>query len=643
MQISPKRIPFVLLTLAIVVYSVYFGVYQVQRHRAYWTFVDLMSLEQTIWNTLQGRFMRSTVYPPSGEIIEDFTARRTESRLGTHVQPILLLLALPYALIPRSETLLVVMSISVALGAIPCYRLARRRWHSPWIALGAALGYLLLPMVETASGWDIHGTSFLPPLLLAALDAAESSVQKHAPTSFTNRQRVWWWWWAVLAMSCREDMPFLTGWAMLWLAPRARKREAGLMFGLGFAWSLLNFTVIVPHFGGGGTPYLAHFLPPGTEATLRGIFTSLQDLTFWQGRILNFIVYNIRLAIPLLGLYWLHWPTLLAIAPMLLLNGFNNKVSALQPARSHYSLPIVPWLLVGTFEGVQTWVRIFTRRWPNVKWRPLLIEAVVVCVLATHSMEGYTPVSQGFLWPPPAEQTPHITALLATIPPEAPAALEMHIAAHNPQRKTLRIFPDIRDAEWIALNVWLGEYPYGVQGDTIRAVLNNPNWETVIAGNGLLLLRRGSGPPTQLAKIFEQSPEQTDGTLTVIFGEAATGLTLRGVEIVPLSANGLALCTDWARTSHGFAEPLAQVGVGTAARPLAGTHFYPPLFLEPRQLRDCTLFPINQRGAAFTLRLSVLDQDKTPFPIQVIDAGHRHDQLRVADNTLLIQIPKGWQ
>jgi uncharacterized membrane protein len=151
------------LIVAIVAYSGYFSLYQMQRHRALWTFIDLANMEQTIWNTLHGRFMRYTIYPATSELVTDFTDRITESRLGEHVQPILLLLMLPYALVQRPETLLVLMSVGVSLGALPFFRIVQRRLHSDVWALLFAVGYLLLPSVKRPTAGTCTAPVLPPP------------------------------------------------------------------------------------------------------------------------------------------------------------------------------------------------------------------------------------------------------------------------------------------------------------------------------------------------------------------------------------------------------------------------------------------------------------------------------------------------
>lgn len=627
---KPDRWINLVLAAAVLLYSGYFSLYQIQRHRALWTFVDLMSLEQTLWNTLHGRFMRSTVYPPSGDAVTDFEARRTESRLGTHVQPTLLLLVLPYALLPRSETLLILMSISVGLGAIPLYRIARRRLHSSRMALLFALGYLVLPSIETASGWDIHGTSFLPPLLLAGLDAAESG------------RRGWWWLWILLAMGCREDIPFLAGWAMLWLVPRDRRKAAVLMFVLGLGWSFLNFAVIIPHFGGGGTPYLTHFLPPGTALTIQGIWDALlRHPEFWWVRLVSFAAYNVRLATPLLAMYIFHWPTLLAIAPQLVLNGFSIKSSALVPSSSHYSLPIMPWVLFGSVAGFNAVLRFLSQHWPNFRWRNVLAMALAVSIGAAHGVDGYTFLNRRFLWPHLTGQESAAKAALAQVPLAASASLEMHLAAQSPQRETVRIFSDVRDVDWIALNVWYGEYPYQSQSynEAWSRILTSSDWETVLADSGLVLLRRGQGPPLGILKAFEVPESIPAHPLAVRFGEGEKAAELRAFSAIPLPMQSFVLCMDWyIPAGVDRFSPLVQVvGVAVLAQPTVGVQTFPDLYATPGQWRDCTRLRFRPNASSTVILLSAVDAQGAPASVHIVDGG-AWGELVVDRDDLVIKI-----
>lgn len=621
----------ILLMGLVLVYVMFFGYYQIQRHRAFWTYIDSTNTEQIIWNTLHGHFMRLTTYPTTGEVVQDFSARTTESQLADHVQPILLLLALPYAVVPRAETLSVVMCVAVALGAVPMYCIARRRLNTPWGGLLFALIYLLLPTLETNSAWDIHGTNFLPSLLLAALNAVQTG------------KRGRWWVWTLLAMSCREDMPFLVGWAMVWLAPQERRKEAGVMLGLGSALSLLYFLVLIPHFGGAGTPYLARFLPTGTEVNVAGVLAVIHQRDFWLRTLLHFVEYNVRLGIPVFFLYVFYRPALLAMLPTLLLNGCSWFQAARMPAYAHYSAVIVPWLLVGSLEGGIVLARRLRKRRVHLRARVLLGGALLVSTLAAHYMEGYTPLNPHFVWPRLTGQEDAIAQVLSQIPASAPLSAEMHLSAHLAQRETLRIFPDMRDAEWLVVNAWFGGDPYGRSSQVWREVVQSTTWKTVTARDGLLLLRKSEGDsPRDLARAFRFSEGMSFDALQLRFGSERHGLHLRGYALYPLPYGHFVFCSRW--TLQGDVPIMPKIGVEASPpgnitfNDLDVLKYVPEIFSKPGDVQDCTAFQVLQ-GDDVVLRLVGRDLQGRDHPAQVLDAGGADVTLMSDGMSIVLRTP----
>lgn len=571
--------------------------------------------------------MRATIYPHTGGIITDFKARLSESRLADHLQPALLLLALPYMLVPRSETLGVVVSVTTALGALPLYKIAQRRLRSQHWALGFALGYLMLPAVETACGWDIHGTAFLLSLLLAAFDAAQRG--KHG----------WWWLWTLLAMGCREDLPLLIGWAMLWMAPSHQRHHARAMACLGLIWSLLAFLVIIPHFGGGGTPYITRFFPPGTELSQGGILRSFRQPSFWKATLGHLVTYNVRLGLPLLFLFWLSPRALLAMAPFLLLNSLSWYEPARHPELSHYSLPIVPWALVGTVEGFHTLEHWLNRRRP-LRWRGLIGEALAVSVIATHLVNGYTPLSPTFVWPARTGRELAIQAMLDQVPADVAVSAEMHLAAHLATRETLRLFPDTRDATWIVIDAWFGGDPYGSFTETWQHLSHDGAWETVDARNGVILLRRGQGPPQGIENAFQSSATLALRPLEAWFGRAEDGLQLHGLNLYCRAAGLCHICLRGTKSGTSFLKPL--IGVSPRGDPAAylsamqGTRVAPRVYTLPGTIQDCAPVLIGRGLHPPALELTVVTGTGQRLPVRLLDTSSWGGHLAVKETALLI-------
>ena len=135
-----------------------FGATAVLRHRAFESGrFDLGNMTQAVWSTAHGDVL--SVTDVHGEQI---------SRLGSHFDPILALLAPLWWLWPDPELLLVVQAVAVAAGALPVFWLARKHLGVGLAAAALALAYLLSPPVQWLTVSDFHPVALACPLLLFA-------------------------------------------------------------------------------------------------------------------------------------------------------------------------------------------------------------------------------------------------------------------------------------------------------------------------------------------------------------------------------------------------------------------------------------------------------------------------------------------
>ena len=105
-----------LLWTAIAAYATGFAALSVLRHRAFETGrFDLGNMVQAVWSTAHGHPLQVT------------TLRGAEmSRLGSHVDPILVVFAPLWWVWPHPSLLLTTQAFAVALGALPLFWLARK-------------------------------------------------------------------------------------------------------------------------------------------------------------------------------------------------------------------------------------------------------------------------------------------------------------------------------------------------------------------------------------------------------------------------------------------------------------------------------------------------------------------------------------
>ncbi|RJQ26160.1 DUF2079 domain-containing protein [Candidatus Parcubacteria bacterium] len=156
----------ILLFLAII-YSAYFNYVAFEKHLNFFTGrFDLGNMDQTVWNTLNGRIF--TLTNPDGLNIV--------SRLGIHADFILILLAPFYVLWQDPRMLLFIQTIVLSFGAIFVYLISKevingtgRKIHEVKnLSLVFAVSYLLNPLLQKQNLFDFHPNTLATTFLLAA-------------------------------------------------------------------------------------------------------------------------------------------------------------------------------------------------------------------------------------------------------------------------------------------------------------------------------------------------------------------------------------------------------------------------------------------------------------------------------------------
>jgi uncharacterized membrane protein len=151
----------------IALYVIVFGALSLLQHEAFRTSVfDLGNVDQALWNTTQGRILYFTTQPRVGT-----------SRLGMHVEPILLPLALLYFVFPDPRALLVLQTLAIGLSAWPVFLLACRKLGSPWAGVAFVAAYLLWPGLESANLFEFHAAALSPFFMLWAFLFLEEALE----------------------------------------------------------------------------------------------------------------------------------------------------------------------------------------------------------------------------------------------------------------------------------------------------------------------------------------------------------------------------------------------------------------------------------------------------------------------------------
>ena len=352
-----KDRPLYIVLILIAIYTLYASVCAILRYYGLYYGGDLGIYTQSLWTTLHG----------DGWF---YTSMWEGSRFAHHFEPILFFILPLYALFPAAETLLVLQSLILALGALPIYWIARDELGEKAGVAFAGL-YLLYPALHGINQDEFHGSGLAIPFLLFCF------------YMFKNKRYKWGMAFAVLAMMCKENVPLVVifmGLYWLWeerekvkicLRERVLPREKEIVFPtglvlIGIVWLSLAVFVIIPHFN-----------PEGEHPLLYRYGTPFQNLVVDPGLKIGYLFF---LFFPLLFTPLLHPPTLLIGLPIFAQNLFTDDLGMYNIWTQHPA-SLIPWLFIASIYGVKRlpavknkFIRDFyLRRLPSGKLLHLLI------------------------------------------------------------------------------------------------------------------------------------------------------------------------------------------------------------------------------------------------------------------------------
>ena len=434
---------------------------------------DLGNMVQAVWSTAHGHPLRVTDL--HGDQI---------SRLGAHVDPILVLFAPLWWVWPSASMLLTAQALAVGLGALPVFWLARKHLGSPRAGLGFALVYLLYPATEWLTLNEFHPVALATPLLLLAFWFLDED--RLLPFAL----------FAVAAAVCKEEIPFvLAGFGVWYAVSRRRWVEGGAIVALGVAWAAVATTVVIPHFNHGQTSdfYTRYSEVGGSPGGIvKTAFTHPGRLIHaaFTGRDLH---YALQLLWPLAFLPLLAPLVLVAIVPELAINVLS-AVNSQTSIHFHYTAGLIAPLVIAG---------IFGARRLRGRAVPIAAAAVLVALAGNYRLGPipawrYVPGGQGF-----QARAGDITAhdriaarALELIPGGDVVSATNSLGAHVSARRRVLSFPFLEDATWIAADEtqpgYADRYAPLATAEQLVWLRRNPEWTLVFEEDGVLVFRRAA-------------------------------------------------------------------------------------------------------------------------------------------------------
>jgi uncharacterized membrane protein len=474
--------------------AVYAGVFSwlsVLRYRTFSTGrFDLGNMVQAIWSTAEGRPLETT--DVSGV---QFT------RLGAHVDPILVLFTPLWWAWSSPQVLLVAQAVIVALGALPAFWLGRRWLGDDRLAVAGAAVYLCYPGLQHATLFDFHPVTLAAPLLMFCIWAAEEGRWVVLAACAT-----------LAALTQEQVGVMLVALAVwLWFRHPGRRRAAAVLGAGAAAWVAIALAVIIPAFSiDGDNPHVKRYSSLGDDPgeILKTIVTRPLDaleIVATPGR----LGYLVALLLPLL-LLPLAAPLLAAAAlPQLGINLFASS-GPVQTMEYHYAVVLVPFLVAASLLGL---ARLRERGWPG-RLRPLLgrpgalAASMVGAVLLTGVFLGPLPI---WGWVPlgwsgsPLHQFSEgahsraIAQAVAMVPDGARVSASNGPGSHLSDRRRIKLFPNIANVDYILVADSPRARAVARDRPTLRppgyrfrarSLETSERWEMLFSEGGVRLYRR---------------------------------------------------------------------------------------------------------------------------------------------------------
>ncbi|MDZ7292975.1 MAG: DUF2079 domain-containing protein [candidate division KSB1 bacterium] len=452
------------------------------------TLFDLGIMIQTWYNTSHGRLLEESVN--LGIPVSRFWL--------AHWEFIYIPLALVYKLVPRVETLLVLQSLFLAMGALPVYWLARERLSNQPAGVVFAAAYLLYPAMQNTNLFDVHGIVFSTSLILYAF-------------YFLDKKRTGWFlFFAFLALLCREDIAILWGMTGAYLVLIRKQAKLGILLivfaTIWFGVFYFGQALIVKHFAPRVYEAAQTITRPSHWAYLKGGKLILENPIYFLDE--HFLTklnakYLTWLFAPVAFLS-LASPCFLAIAsPVLLINMTSDWYPA-HVIEYPYTATLTPIIFVSAIYGLASLLEKFQKRGTGEGRSRRLLQMILTVVLISSVAAGIAKSNLRNIneW----QRTPHhevVARVAAMIPETASLSVDTFLGSHAAERRELYAFPDkIDSVDYILYDFSNREFrlmtrdsfflpPAKPVNEHIWRVMTNPSYGVLHYEHGVALFQRG--------------------------------------------------------------------------------------------------------------------------------------------------------
>lgn len=471
-KILKKHKQELILGILICIYAAYFTIVSFLRYDNFYTGrFDLGNMDQTVWNTINGRVFQAS--NDNGTII---------SRLSAHADFMLILLSPFYIIWPHPKMLLLIQSIVLALGAIFVFLIAKNIIKNKNLALLFSFTFLMNPSMQFSNLYDFHVVTFATTTLLAAfyflIRKKFFLLTIFLALSGITKEQVW-------IISSFFGVPLLF--------QKARKIKflgAGIII---FSIAVFSYLVLqaIPKSAAGQHFALSYYSEFGNSPLkiAINILSSPQKLisTVFEG---NRLEYLSQIFMPL-GFISLISPLfLIFIVPDLLIDLLSNN-SNLHQIYYQYTATIIPFVFISSIFAVKK----FTRWFPKISKFYIIIYLLI-----------FTFISSYFFGPLPGAKNPNIDMItkpqankkvienfLSQIPEKYRVAATNNLGSHISRRQTIYTIPagiDKADVILFLLNDKFAQPSLQAQKEMVNNLKRDRNYVKVFEKDDFVVFKK---------------------------------------------------------------------------------------------------------------------------------------------------------
>jgi uncharacterized membrane protein len=473
-----------LVLAGIAVWAAIFATLGVRNHRNFgtWAF-DMAIYDQSFWLVSRGG--------------STFMSVRGLDVWGHHVNLIAYVFAPFYWLGAGPEFLYVVQNISIALGALPVYLIAKNRLASPWLGLVFAAAYLLYAPTQWISWINFHPEALvITPFLFAWY-------------FFLRRWRDWYWVAVAVVLIMREDAALaiaMMGVVLLITTRASDTRQADRRMAvattlLGVFWYVVSTKIVIPHFNQGQPPFFLSWFFAHYGGSFGGI---VETILRHPDRFVNDAIQPDRirfyrdLGLPLAGLAILSPLHLLMAAPTMFASIIASTQFARQIQYQYTSVMIAP-ILIASIEGCR-------RLWQLTRLRAAIVIALLACAYVSNVAWSPSPMGNAYgVWRRSDAHAEALRAAVDVVPDDATVSSSFNIGPHLSRRRDSYDWPNpFWPAYWGNGATDCAQFPSASEVAYLALDMTYFRGEGALYGNEAAFIDSLIAPDGEFDVIFEQ-------------------------------------------------------------------------------------------------------------------------------------------